>query len=308
MQRAATFARAGRRALVSPRRDPAWLPALGVAAIAVTLAAGHVCARYAFANGVTVVTAATTRSLTATLLLFALLRARRVAVLPPPREARAAAVLGILIAAQTVLVQIAVKLMPVTLAILTMYTFPFLTSVGMSLTGRERLTPRLVAALVCAFAGLTLVLGVGEAAPAPLGIAAALGAALAFSTALVLTPTFAPDLPAPLRAFFMIATAAAIFVTASVVTGEFRLPGNDAAWLGLAGLSALYAIGFTGLFLLLPLLGPIPIAVTLNLEPLAVAVISWAALGEVLTPTQMAGGLVVVAAVVYYQATRGGKA
>ena len=284
-------------------RYPGWLPALGVAGIAVVLATGHVCARYAFANGVTIVTAATTRSIAASLLLLAVLRARNIAVLPLPREARAAALLGLLIAAQTVLVQIAVKLMPVTLAILTMYTFPFLTSIGMSLTGRERLTPRLVASLACAFAGLALVLGIGSQTPSALGIAAALGAALAFSTALVLTPTLAPDLPAPLRAFFMVATAATLFVTASLVTGDYRLPENDAAWLGLAGLSALYAVGFAGLFLLLPLLGPIPIAVTLNLEPLAVALISWIALGEALTPAQMLGGLVVVAAVIYYQAS-----
>jgi len=288
---------------VTSGRYPGWLPALGVAGIAVVLATGHVCARYAFANGVTIVTAATTRSIAASLLLLAVLRARNIAVLPLPREARAAALLGLLIAAQTVLVQIAVKLMPVTLAILTMYTFPFLTSIGMSLTGRERLTPRLVASLACAFAGLALVLGIGSQTPSALGIAAALGAALAFSTALVLTPTLAPDLPAPLRAFFMVATAATLFVTASLVTGDYRLPENDAAWLGLAGLSALYAVGFAGLFLLLPLLGPIPIAVTLNLEPLAVALISWIALGEALTPAQMLGGLVVVAAVIYYQAS-----
>jgi drug/metabolite transporter (DMT)-like permease len=289
------------------RRSPTWLPALGVAAIAVVLATGHVCARFAFANGVTVVTAATTRSIAASLLLFALLRARNIAVLPLPREARAAAILGALIAAQTVLVQISVKLMPVTLAILTMYTFPFFTSIGMSLTGRERLTPRLVASLLCAFAGLVLVLGVGSQAPSSLGIVAALGAALAFSTALVLTPTLAPDLPAPLRAFFMVATAAIIFVAASLATGDFRLPDNDAAWLGLAGLATLYAIGFTGLFLLLPLLGPIPIAVTLNLEPLAVAIVSWLALGEALSVVQVLGGLLVVAAVIYFQA-RGSRA
>lgn len=287
---------------MTARRHPQWLPALGVAAIAVVLATGHVCARFAFAHGVTIVTAATTRSIAASLLLLALLRARKIPVLPLPREARAAAILGVLIATQTVLVQLSVKLMPVTLAILTMYTFPFLTSIGMSLTGRERLTPRLVASLACAFAGLALVLGVGAATPSALGIAAALGAALAFSTALVLTPTLAPDLPAPLRAFFMVATAAAIFVTASLVTGDFRLPEDRAAWLGLAGLSVFYAIGFSGLFLLLPLLGPIPIAVTLNLEPLAVATISWIALGEALTTAQMLGGLLVLAAVIYYQA------
>jgi hypothetical protein len=66
-------------------------------------------------------------------------------------------------------------------------------------------------------------------------------------------------------------------------------------------LSLLYAMGITGLFLLLPLLGPAQTAVVLNLEPVAVAAIAWVALGETLTPLQCVGALVVVVAVIAYQ-------
>jgi drug/metabolite transporter (DMT)-like permease len=72
---------------------------------------------------------------------------------------------------------------------------------------------------------------------------------------------------------------------------------------GLVGLALFYAAGITGLFLLLPLLGPVQSSVVLNLEPVAVAIIAWAVLGETLAGTQIAGALIVVTAVIFFQAT-----
>jgi drug/metabolite transporter (DMT)-like permease len=282
---------------------------LGLFAVAVTLGSGHVCARLAFTNGVNVLTAATLRSLCAALLLLALLRLRRTPVLPLPREFRATLVLGLLIAAQTVLIQAAVALMPATLAILFFYTYPFFTGLGAALLGDERFTWRLGVALAGAFAGLALVLGVGDASVSLAGLAAAIGAALSFAAAVVLTPRLAPGLDAPLRTFYMLAATAALFVAVLATTLEARLPQNDSGWIGLVGLALLYAAGITGLFLLLPRLGPVRSAVVLNLEPVAVAVIAWIALGETLTATQVAGGALVVAAVIFAQtAPRGGAA
>lgn len=278
-------------------------PVLGLFAVAVTLGAGHVCARLAFANGVNVLTAATFRSICAALLLALLLRLRRTAVLPLPTEFRGMALLGLLIAAQTVLVQLAVSLMPVTFAILFFYTYPFFTGLAAALLGDERFTWRLGLALAAAFAGLGLVLGVGAQPPHPAGLAAAIGAALAFAGAVVLTPKLAPGLAAPLRTFYMVATTAAIFLAVAAATRNVAPPDSSPGWLGLAGLGVLYAAGITGLFLLLPLLGPVRSSVVLNLEPVAVAVIAWAALGEALTPAQIIGALVVVAAVIFFQGT-----
>jgi drug/metabolite transporter (DMT)-like permease len=278
-------------------------PVLGLFAVAVTLGAGHVCARLAFANGVNVLTAATFRSICAAVLLAVLLRLRRTAVLPLPREFQGTVLLGLLIAAQTVLIQLAVALMPVTLAILFFYTYPFFTGLAATLLGDERFTWRLGLALAAAFAGLALVLGVGVQPVRPAGLAAAIGAALAFAGAVVLTPKLAPGLAAPLRTFYMVGTTAAIFLAVAAATLDVAPPGSSPGWLGLAGLGALYAAGITGLFLLLPLLGPVRSSVVLNLEPVAVAVIAWAALGEALSPTQILGALIVVAAVIFFQAT-----
>ncbi len=291
---------------MSPHPRP-WLPIAGLVGAAFTLGSGHVAARLAFAHGVNVITAATLRSVCACLLLLLVLRVRHITVLPLPREFKAALVLGVLMAMQTVFVQLAVALMPVTLAILVFYTFPFFTGVTMTVLGVERLTLPLGLALAAAFAGLAMVLGVGAAPINPLGIAAGVGASLAFTAILVLTPKLAPSLGAPLRTFLMLAAAAGMLVIAAVRTRALRLPEDAAGWDGLVGLVVFYSVGIIGVFLCLPFLGPTRTGVILNMEPVAVALVAWLALGETLTPLQCLGALVVVGAVVAFQVrARGG--
>jgi drug/metabolite transporter (DMT)-like permease len=65
-----------------------------------------------------------------------------------------------------------------------------------------------------------------------------------------------------------------------------------------------YAAGIILLFLCLPMLGPAQSAVVLNTEPVFVALIAWAALGEGLTALQVVGAVVVVGAVMWYQVAK----
>jgi drug/metabolite transporter (DMT)-like permease len=269
--------------------------------VALTLGSGHVCARLAFNRGVDVATAATLRSACATFVLLALLTSKATLRLPRGREWRAAALLGALVVVQTVGLQMAVKRLPVTLAILVFYTYPFLTSLGMAVTGQERLSVRVLVAVLLAFAGLSLVLGVGGHAPDPVGLAAAFSAATAFAAILVLSPMLAPGMSASLRTFFMMAIAASLFAGATVAIGGPRLPADTLAWVGLSGLALFYALGIVGLFLLLPYLGAVQTAVVLNLEPVAVALIAFLALGEKLNAVQLLGAAIVVFAVIYFQ-------
>lgn len=280
-----------------------WLPVLGLFAVATSLGSGHVCARLAFTNGANVLAGAAVRSVTATLLLLALLLARRAAFLPLPREFKATVLLGLFITSQTALVQLAVVLMPVTVAVLVFYLFPIFTGLASAALGDERFSVRLMATLCAAFFGLTLVLGVGAQPVKPLGVLAAVGAALSFACALVLTPRLAPSLAAPVRTFYTIGTSAVIFAAAAALTQNIALPINNLGWVGLAGLGSFYAAGITGLFLLLPLLGPTQTAIVLNLEPVVVAIIAWLALNEGLTPWQVLGAVIVVTAVILYQLT-----
>lgn len=274
-----------------------WLVPLGLFAAAVSLGAGHVCARVAFRHGVGILTAATLRAGAAVVILFVLLAARRIPFRGPPRELRGTIVLGLCVVVQTLLIQFAVKRLPVTLAILVFYTYPLLTAAATSLLGDHRLTPGRVITLLLAFGGLTLVLGVEAATIDLVGLAAAFGASIAFTSALILTPRLAPSLAAPLRTFLMLATAASVFAIATVAADAFALPEAPEALAGLAGLVLFYACGFVALFLLLPRLGAVQSALILNLEPVAVAVIAWLTIGETLSLLQCAGAGIVVATV-----------
>ncbi len=278
-----------------------WLPLLALVGVAIALGSGHVFARLALSNGVDVLTAATARSSAASLLLFALLRIRGIPLAASRPQLRSTLLLGLLITVQTLCIQAAVKLMPVTLAVLVFYTYPMFTGLAGNLLGSERLSGRMIGAMLAAFAGLALVLRVAAEPVNPLGLAAGLGASASFMAALVLTPRIAPQLVAPLRTFLMLSTAAVLLVAMASIAGGLHAPQRDAGLVGLVGLALCYAVGISVLFLVLPLLGPTQTAVVLNLEPVAVAFIAWGALGEALAPLQMAGAAIVVVAVIYFQ-------
>jgi drug/metabolite transporter (DMT)-like permease len=291
----------------APRNGTFW-PLLGIVMVAVTLGTGHVIARWAYANGVNVLTAAALRPFVTALLLLVLLIARRERPFPPTRAAKWTILLGLCIAVQSVSIQTAVSLMPVGIAILTMYLFPFLTGLASAWFGDVRFTARLGAALGAALVGLAMVVGVGTATPSPLGVALAFIAALAFTTALVLTPRLAPTLGAPLRTFYTMLIAGTVLMTTALATGSFEIPASTEGRIGLALLSLFYAIGISTLFLLLPRLGAVQIAVVLNLEPVLVALIAAFALGEALTFAQWLGTAIVVGAVILYQISEHARA
>ena len=276
----------------------------GLLLCAASLASGHVSARIAFGHGVNLLTAASLRAFCASLVVLAFVVSRR-AFSPVTRQDLAGSfVLALGVVGQTLLIQMAVKRLPVTVAILLFYTYPFFTALVSTLTGDHRITRGLALSLVAAFSGLLLVLGVSPAGVDPWGVAAAIGAAVVFTGTLTLTPRLAPGLNAPFRTLLMFTAATAVIGGIAVGTDNVRWPSEQIAWASLAGLAAFYALGIVGLYLLLPRLGPMQTAVVLNMEPVFVAVISWLAVGERLTGLQLAGAALVVGAVIANQVRR----
>ena len=182
-----------------PHRSAAWLPLLGVIACSLCLGSAHVFARLSYSYGVNVMTAAAARLTCASVLVFAYLCLRRAKFPVLGGAYRATFVLGLLACAQTVSLQIAVQNLPVAIAILFFYTFPFFTGVASAWLGDEPLSVKLTVALVAAFAGLALVVGFEFEQISLIGVAAALAGSLCFTLILVLTPKLAPELSPPMR-------------------------------------------------------------------------------------------------------------
>jgi len=124
-------------------------------------------ARLSYDSGVTALTVNTTRSVAAAVVLVAVLRLQGVRLALPARTGWYAAGLGLIMAGYSYVLFVAIGLMPVALAIVVFYTWPFMVGVGAWLLGQERLTWLWPVAAAVAFAGLVIALDVGGSAPDP---------------------------------------------------------------------------------------------------------------------------------------------
>ena len=164
---------------------------------------------------------------------------------------------------------------------LLLYTFPAMVAGAAVLIGRERMDGRRLAALTLASAGLVLVLaGAGAGSLEAVGNVGAISAI-------------------PLSA--LVCSGAAVSLTiGSIALGQFR-PGavSVAGWGWLASIAVVSTVAAIGLFFTgLRLAGPTTASILATVEPLVTVVLAFLVFGETLGPVQIAGGLLVLSAVV----------
>ena len=279
-------------AILSPR-----LGVLALLAIATTFASNHIAARVAFDHGASVTTAVAIRSAFTALFLLALMRALGVSMALPRETLLRALAIGLLIAFQSFCLYSSVALIPVALALLAFNTFPMLIALFTWASGGGRPRTAALIAMPIALAGLALALDVFGKAVDPAGIAWALGAAVTFSLAMLLTTRWLKDVDGRLRTFLMMSVTALVVVIAGLASDAFAFPKAPAGWVGIALLTVLYGAAITAVFIVLPLLGPANYAVVLNFEPIAALFLGWAILGQVVAPLQIAGAFIVIGAI-----------
>ena len=291
------------------------VPALSRAAfatlllIALLMGANHVAARFAFDSGVDVVTAVAVRSAGTALVVTALILLQRVPVQLAPRHRRVLPAIGVLISVQSLCLYSAVARLPVALALLAFNTYPLWTALWARIVYAHRAEPRVLRAMPVMLVGLALALDVfgaasglgaaGQWARIGAGVAFALSAAAVFGLALVLTQHEAGDLDGRLRTATTMAIVAVFALAGVAAQGGFALPAAPAGWWGLAALTLLYGTGITILFTVLPRLGVVGNSAIMNVEPIFALVLAWALLGQAIAPVQVAGGVMVVATVIW---------
>ncbi|MGZ5892197.1 MAG: EamA family transporter, partial [Caldimonas sp.] len=131
------------------------------------------------------------------------------------------------------------------------------------------------------------------------GVAFALAAAATFGLALVLTQHEAGDLDGRLRTASTMALVALMAIAGASAQGGFHLPQASPGWWGLAALTFLYGTAFTIMFTVLPRLGVVGNSAIMNVEPVFALLLAWLVLGQSIAPSQVGGGLLVVATVVW---------
>jgi drug/metabolite transporter (DMT)-like permease len=190
---------------------------------------------------------------------------------------------------------------------LLVYTFPVMVAVTAVALGRERASRRTALALGLASAGLVLVLaGAAAGALDPLATALGLGTAAVYSAYILTSEGVAARL-GPLALTTLVCTGAAVTLTLGALAGGDLHPASvSAAGFGwLAGLATVSTVGAVALFFAgLRRVGPTVASILSTLEPVVAVALAFVAFGETLGPTQLAGGALVLAAVIAVRTTK----
>lgn len=291
---------------------PRWVGVLLLLAIALSFGSNHISARVAFEHGASVTTAVTLRSIFTALFVLALIRLQRIPLALAAGTGGRALLIGCVLAAQSFCLYSAVARIPVALALLAFNTFPMLLSLISWAAGGAAPSRRALVAMPLAFLGLALALDVvglggsiaGRWAEIGVGVAFALGAAVAMALMLHLTVHWLKDVDGRVRTLLTMSVAAIIILVAGAATGDFSLPQATAGWLGLALLCVFYGAAFTALFIVLPRIDAVNNAMVLNSEPIMVLGLAWLVLDQAVAPRQIVGAFVVVGAIVYLSSAR----
>ncbi|MDQ6628235.1 MAG: DMT family transporter [Pseudomonadota bacterium] len=277
--------------------------------VALMMGANHVAARLAFDHGVDVATAVSFRSTITALVVGLLLVVQRVPVRLTARHRPALLGIGVLVGLQSLSLYSAVARLPVALALLAFNTYPLWTALWARVVYGHRPEPRVLRAMPVMLLGLALALDVfgaasglgaaGQWARIGSGVAFALTAAATFGMALVLTQHEAGDLDGRLRTVTTMSIVAVMALAGVATQGGLHLPTAAAGWLGLTALTCLYGTAFTIMFTVLPRLGVVGNSAIMNIEPIFALVLAWAILGQTIAALQVAGGLLVVATVIF---------
>jgi drug/metabolite transporter (DMT)-like permease len=190
---------------------------------------------------------------------------------------------------------------------LLLYTFPAMVAGAAVALGRERLDGRRVAALGLSFGGLALVVaGAGAGAIDPLGAALGLGAAVVYTTYILVSDGVVERIPPRVLSALVCTGAAASLTAGSAVLGQLR-PGalTLAGWGWMACLAGVSTVASILMFFAgLRRAGPTAASILATVEPLVTVVLAFLVFGETLGLVQIAGGAVVLAAVVVLRAPR----
>ena len=275
--------------------------ALLVLASAVAFGVMPVFGKLAFEAGVSVATLLFVRFAIAAPVLWAATAVR--GALPRARRGvvwRALALGAVGYAMQAGLYFLALERMDASILSLILYSYPALVTGAAILLRRESASRRRLAALVTASLGLVLVLvGAGVGSLNLVGCLLGAGAALTYTTYILVSDGVTSDLePLPLAALVSTGAAATLgLVALGTGTLDFGFEGAGWLWVGLAALVSTVAavvLFFSGM----SRVGPSSAAILSTLEPPVTVALVFVTFGEALGLVQVLGALAVLGAAV----------
>ena len=272
-------------------------------AVASSLGLGLViaAARGAYEGGATPLAIAPVRAVVLVLLLWLLCVASRRSLRLPRRDMLSCLGLGVMAAHMFYGNIGAVETIPVGLAALCFFVYPPLVGVLSAALDRRRPSAAVMGALVLAFAGVGLALGVGFDNLDPFGVFLGVSSGVACSVSVLwLARGMAHADPLPVM-FWFSAVAATILVPAALLSGDVRLPETATGWAGSLAVVAFQVSSIPLYYAAVRLVGAENTSMLNNLQPLTSIFAAWALYGERLGPWQWCGAVMVLGGIVWMQ-------
>ena len=286
---------------MAEQRSAALLPGI---ASALSFSAADVLGKIVFNDGMDVLSFATARGMLTTLFFWFWLRHAPPSRPHTRRERMVSLTIGVMFAANTFALLLAIQLLPLSIAILTYFAYPLLTGLAGAATGIDRVGVRGLLAALVAFIGLAMMLGARVGDVDAFGIASSLFAAGMRVVTLLITRQSLYATDARINTWYSLAPSALVFLLASVLTQTWNAPASLLGWSAFAGMTLTSTLSVLLIFVSISRIGPFRTALIMNLEPLVSTLASIALLGEVLTPVQAGGGILMLVALFAFQLRR----
>jgi len=197
-----------------------------------------------------------------------------------------------------------ISITSVAVAAVLLYTAPGLSTIMARFAFGEPLNPSKVVALLLAFGGCVLVAGLESGSPAvsPLGIATGLGSAVTYASFGIMGKRARERYDPWTVNFYCIGFATIFLIPVLAVPGTSMGPYPPVAWV----LLVIMAVGPTMLSRLLYVSAVKHVeasraAIAATIEPVSAGIFAVVLLGELLSPTQIVGGILVLAGAVLAQ-------
>lgn len=197
---------------------------------------------------------------------------------------------------------VALQTLPASLCVLIVYIYPSLTVIAGWLFFRRAVTRWHLIALASSFAGIALLVGGARFALA-WALLFAVAAPVIYTTYILLGEKVMAGVPAAGASAVIFSGAAVSFCILATVTGELALPSGTRGWAVAVAIAVIPTMLAISLFMAgLPRVGASRAALLSTIEPVVTVLLAAVVLGERLSPIQLLGGLLVLAAVVVVQA------
>ncbi len=192
----------------------------------------------------------------------------------------------------------AVAFIPVNTVILIYFTHPLLVGLVAARLGHEVISAKMVGALIAAFAGLGLAVGLSFASFNLAGIALAALSSVTCVFVVVGNGRAMKQAGSLAVIFYMMLSASITLALPLLAFGTIALPETLSGWIGFGGVAVGYTVGTLAFFCAVPILGAVRSTMISNIEPLLGIIFALVILGERVSPLQGVGIALVLASIV----------